>query len=59
MKFLKQTKEFVLLIPGNSEKTYARAIGVVIRVEEKIVLRQFSETSNEVERPIRIGHFMG
>jgi len=59
MAFLKQTKEFVLLIPGNGDKTYARAIGVVVRVDEKIVLRQFSENSNEVEPPIRIGHFMG
>lgn len=51
MKFLKQTKEFILLVPGN--------VGVVFRVDEKIDMQQFSASSVEVKRPIRIGHFMG
>jgi hypothetical protein len=54
MRFLKDTKEFVLLIPGNSEHTFAISVAVVMRVDEKIGMRQFSENSLEVERPMRV-----
>jgi hypothetical protein len=54
MQFLKDTNEFVLLIPGNSEQNFAISLAVVMRVHEKICMRQFSENSLEVERPIRV-----
>jgi hypothetical protein len=59
MKFLKDTKYFVLLIPGNSAQTFAVAVGVMIGLDEQIVMPQFSEQSLQVDRPIRIGHFFG
>jgi hypothetical protein len=55
---LTNTKEFVLLIPGNSEQNFAIAVGVILRLDEKIVMRQFVESSLVVEKPIRIGHFL-
>jgi len=55
--FLKDTKEFVMLIPGNKEHTFAIAVGVVMRLDEKIVMRQFHHTQ-EIDRAIRIGHFL-
>ena len=54
--FLNDTKEFVLLIPGNTEHTCAVAVGVIMRLDEKIVMRQFRECSLVVERAIRIAH---
>ncbi len=55
--FLKDTKEFVMLIPGNKEHTFAIAVGVVMRLDEKIVMRQFYHTQ-EIDREIQIGHFL-
>ena len=56
--YLAVTKEFVLLIPGNSEQTFGIAVAVVMRLEEKIVMRQFNERTHKVDRPIRIGHIL-
>ena len=56
--FLTDTKEFVLLIPGNSGHNFAIAVGIIMRLDEKIVMRQFQECSLDVERAIRIGHYL-
>jgi hypothetical protein len=56
--FLTDTKEFVLLIPGDSEQNFAIAVSVVMRLKEKIVMRQFNESTLEVDQPICIGHFL-
>ena len=56
--FLTDTKEFVMLIPGNKEHTFAIAVGVVMQLDEKIVMRQFHECTQEVDRAILIGHFL-
>jgi hypothetical protein len=56
--FLTDMKEFVLLIPGNSQQNSAIAVSVVIQLKEKIVLRQFHESTLEVDQPVCIGHFL-
>jgi hypothetical protein len=56
--YLNDTKEFVLLIPGNKDQTFGIAVAVVYRLHEKILMRQLHSTTLEVERPIRIGHLL-
>jgi hypothetical protein len=56
--FLTDTKEFVLLIPGNREQTFGIAVAVVYRLHEKILMRQLHESSLDVDNPIRIGHLL-
>jgi hypothetical protein len=56
--FLTDTKEFVLLIPGNSDQTFGIAVAVVYRLDEKILMRQLHDSTLEVDRPIRIGHLL-
>jgi hypothetical protein len=57
-EFLTDTKELVMLLPGNSEHNFAVAVGIIMRIDEKIVMRQFHECSLVVERAIRIGHYL-
>ena len=56
--FLTDTKELVMLMPGNSEHNFAVVVGIIMRIDEKIVMRQFHECSLVVERAIRIGHYL-
>ena len=41
--FLTDTKEFVLLIPGDSKQNFGIAVAVVFRLNEKIVMRQLHD----------------
>ena len=56
--YLTDTKEFVLLIPGNIDQTFGIAVAVVYRLDEKILMRQLHSSTLAVDKPIRIGHLL-